>query len=608
MKKTIIILSILLNICAFSAYSVNFKASAPEAIPVGQPFRLVYTLDQAGAKDLRIPELPAFDVLAGPFSSKSSSVQIINGQVNSSTTLSYTYTLMAKNEGTFTIPAASIYVESQRYTSNAVTIRVLPANQQSSSSQSSSNTTTGERPRSNNVSKDNLFVRAIPSKTRLYEQDYLLITYKLYAAVDVVGYSMNKMPDFKGFLKQDIELPKQPQLKLENYKGRNYSTIVLYQALLYPQQSGKLKIEKAVVEPIVRVRTRAKVRSIFDDFFDSYQEVKKEITVPAITINVDKLPQRPANFSGAVGKFTFKSSITSEDVAVNDPITLKYTISGNGNLKLVKNPEVDFPEDFEVYDPKVNNNYKNTTSGVKGSKTVEYLLIPRSHGDFEVPSYTFTYFDVNKKQYKEIKTPSYKIHVKKGAGSSASSQTVVSNFANQEEIKVLGKDIRYIETEDFTINLKQKFFLGTLAFWMWLLIPLVILASLIIIYKKRLKENADLILVKNKKANKVAIKRLKTANKYLQEQKKAEFYDEVLRALWGYLSDKLSIPVSELSKDNISVVLTDRSVAEEDITEFMDVLSVCEFARYAPSSDSHAMDVLYDRAATIIGKFQDSIN
>ncbi len=607
MKKTIIILSILLNVCAFNAYSVNFNASAPEAIPAGQPFRLVYSLDQSGAKDLRIPELPAFDVLAGPFESRSSSVQIINGQVNSSTTLSYTYTLMAKNEGTFTIPAASIYIDNQRYTSNAVTIRVLPANQQSSASQSAADATDARRPRSNNISNENLFVRAIPSKTRLFEQDYLLITYKLYAAVDIVGYSMNKMPDFKGFLKQDIELPKQPQLKLENYNGRNYSTIVLYQALLYPQQSGKITIDKAIVEPVVRVRTRAQVRSIFDDFFDRYQEVKKEISVPAVTINVDKLPQRPTNFSGAVGNFTFSSSITSENVSVNDPITLKYTISGNGNLKLVKNPEIEFPEDFEVYDPKVNNNYKNTTSGVKGSKTVEYLLIPRSHGDFELPSYTFTYFDVDKKMYKEIKTPSYKIHVKKGVGSTASNQTVVSNFANQEELKVLGKDIRYIETEHYTVNPKQNFFLGTLAFWLWILVPFALLASLIVIYKKRLKENADLILVKNKKANKVAIKRLRTANKYLHEQKKAEFYDEVLRALWGYLSDKLSIPVSELSKDNISIVLSGRAVSQDDITEFMDVLSVCEFARYAPSADSHAMDVLYERAATIIGKFQDSI-
>lgn len=610
MKKIFLLITIFVGLSLASVYAVSFRASAPDAVPMGQPFRLVYSVNASNVKDFRAPEMSAFDVLAGPFESRSSSVQITNGQVNSSTNISYTYTLMPKKEGTFNLPAASIFVDNQRYTSNAVSIRVLPADKQASSGQSNAgahNNTKSDGGISQKLSNENIFIRAIPSKTRLFEQDYLLVTYKLYTLADVVGFSSTKFPDFNGFLKQEIPLPQNKQLRLENYNGRNYSTVVLYQALLYPQQSGNITIDPANVEAVIRVRTRAQVRSIFDDFMASYQDVKKMLVAPSIKVNVDKLPAKQSNFSGGVGSFKFKSSISSNNVSVNDAITLKYTISGNGNIKLIKNPAVEFPADFEVYDPKVNNNFKNTTSGVSGSKTVEYLLIPRSAGDFTVPAYSFSYFDVNSRSYKTINTPEYKIHVNKGTGASANNQAVVASFTNQEQLKLLGKDIRYVNLDIVELSEKDDFIFGKLAFYLAYILPLLLAAGVFVYYRKQLQQNSDISSMKNRKANGVAIKRLKIANNYLLENKKAEFYDEVLKALWGYLSDKLSIPVSNLSKENVSEVLQKHKVEDSEIAEFMDVLSVCEFARYAPSSDTHAMDSLYERAISIISKFQQNI-
>lgn len=609
MKKIFVLFSILLALSFSAAYAVSFRASAPDAVPMGEAFRLVYSVDESNVKDLRAPEMPAFDVLAGPFESRSSSVQIINGKVNSSTNISYTYTLMPKKEGTHVIPAASIYVDNQRYTSNSVTIRVLPADEHASAGQSSKSnaSTKADASISKNLSNDNIFIRAIPSKTRLFEQDYLLITYKLYTLADIVGFSSTKFPDFNGFLKQEIPLPQNKQLRLESYNGRNYNTVVLYQALLYPQQSGSISIDKANVEAIIRVKTKAQVRSIFDDFFSSYQDVKKMLIAPSIKIDVDKLPSKPANFSGAVGSFSFKSNVSAQEVSVNDAITLKYHISGNGNIKLIKNPSVELPADFEVYDPKINNNFKNTTSGVSGSKTVEYLLIPRSAGDFVIPSYSFTYFDVNARAYKTINTPEYKIRVKKGTGEAANNQAVVSSFTNQEQLKVLGKDIRYIKLDIVELSDKNNFIFGSVGFYLAFILPFLLAFALFIFYRKHLQLNSDISSVKNRKANAVAIKRLKVANQHLVDNKKELFYDEVLKALWGYLSDKLSIPVSNLSKENVSEVLEKHKIVNEDVAEFMDVLSVCEFARYSPSADSHAMDSLYARAIAIISKFQQSI-
>lgn len=606
MKKILFILSFFFALHATTkAEEVVFQASAPNAIPLGEAFRLVYSVNAAGGKDLRVADFEHFDVLAGPFESRSSSVQVINGNVNSSTTISYTYTLLPKKEGSYTIPAASIVIEKQRYTSNALTVKVLPADKasQATTKQSAKNQGSVD----NVLTDENIFIRAIPTRTRLYEQDFLMVTYKMYTVLDVVRIEPNsvKLPDFKGFLKQEIDLPKTSQFNYETYNGRNFSTVVLYQTLLYPQKNGSMTIDKANFEAVVRIRSKAQVRSIFDNFFDTYQDVKKKLVAPSIKIEVDKLPtNKPATFNGAVGAFSFNSSISSDKVAVNDAITLTFTIAGNGNLKLIPTVALDFPADFEVYDPKVNNSFKHTTNGVTGTKTIEYLIIPRNEGEFTIPSYTFCFFDLKSKSYKEISSPEYTIQVKKGAGGSGAQ---MMNFANKEQLTLLGKDIRYIFTGNPTFIQKDKFFFATLSYWLWLVIPFLLSAVLFVGYRKQLKRNADLSIVKNRRANKVAVKRLKLAAKLLKENNKEVFYDEVLKALWGYLSDKLLIPLASLSKENVVQELSTKGLAEEDINEFMALLSVCEFERFSPMHDSQAMDDVYERTVTVISKFQENI-
>lgn len=601
MKRRIIFISLslfLLNSLIVKADEpVRFSASAPSAVVLNSPFQLVYTLNAAG-KDLRVPEINNFDLLAGPFQSHSSSIQIINGRQSSSESNSYTYTLQAQKIGTFTIPSASIIVGGQKYTSNGVSIKVLPADAPQSKSQG------GRGGSQASISNDNIFIRTDVSKTNVYEQEAILVTYKLYTLVDVVQCNPKKMIDFNGFMKQDIDQPTNKQFSLENYNGRNYTSVVLYKFLLYPQHSGVLQIDKWNFEAVVRVQNKTAVRSIFDDFFDSSTNVSKIITAPAVKINVNALPAgKPATYTGTVGRFNLNSSISSTQIKANDAVTLKINIEGSGNMKLIKNPTVKFPDGFEVYDPKVTNNFKTTASGVSGNKVVEYMFIPRHSGNFEIPSAEFSYFDTQAKTYKTLRTPVYKLQVAKGVG--GENQTIVSNYVDKEDVKQLGKDIRYIQTDKFTLSKEEEPIFGTYIGWLMYLIPLLISMSLFFLFRKQAKENADISFVKNKKANKVAQKRLKLAQKLLKEGKKDKFYEEVMKATWTYLSDKLSIPISSLTKDRVESELTSQNVDSTQINKFVDILNTCEFARYAPNSGQQEMGNLYTETIQAISDLEE---
>ncbi|WP_455638827.1 BatD family protein [Parabacteroides sp.] len=581
------------------AADVVFKAIAPEAVVMGQQFRLAYTVNaEAKGSDLRIPELADFDVLMGPSTSSSMSTQIINGSVSTETSFTFTYILMPKKEGTFSIGAASIKVKGANYTSNALNIRVLPPDKASEASDGNSGQATG-------IGKDDYFVRMEVSNRNVYEQEGFLVTFKLYAA-RMCGLENAKFPEFEGFLAQEIEQPN-PQWTQDHYNGRNYFTVVLKQTVLYPQRSGKLTIDSGKFDALIRVPSQRKIRSIFDEFADSYNEVRKVLLSSPVTIDVKPLPAgKPASFSGAVGNFTMISDINSNNVKTNDAVTIKVKISGNGNIKLIKNPEVVFPNDFDIFDPKVETDTKTTTAGVSGSKTIEYMAIPRYAGDFEIPAIAFSYFDPKSGSYKTLKSEPYKLHVAQGEGGSGSSP-VVSNFSNKESVKYLGKDIRYLKVKDFNFIANNDIFFGSFMYYMCYLVPAILFIVFFFIYRKQVKENSNIALVRTKKANKIAVKRLKNAGRLMKENKKEEFYDEVLRALWGYLSDKLNIPQSNLTKDNVEAELAKYGVDESLTNEFMDILNTCEFARYAPAQASDAMDKLYELTVDAIGKMENTI-
>lgn len=607
MRKVIFfLLLILTTVHAWADNKATLTADAPDVVVSGDQFRLTFTVNTQKVKDFRAPSITkGFDVLMGPSRSQQSSTQIINGKVSSSSSITYTYILMAGDAGTYTIPAASIEANGEKIFSNAVTIKVLPPDQSASGSKGSqkSGAQAGNQAASGRITSNDLFITATASKTTVHEQEAILLTYKVYTLVNL-RQLFGKMPDLKGFHTQEIELPQQKTFSLEHYKGRNYNTTVWSQYVLFPQQTGKLEIPSITFEGVVAIQTVSD--DPFDAFFNGggYQEVKKKIVTPKLTINVQPLPAKPANFSGGVGEFTLASSINAKDVKTNDAVTIKLTISGSGNMKLISTPEVKFPEDFEVYDPKVTNNFEASRAGLSGTQTIEYLAIPRHAGNFSIPPVEFTYFDLKSNSYKTLKTEAYNINVAKGQGNA---DQVIADFTNKENVKVLGQDIRFIKLGDTKLMPKGDVFFGTVGYYLWYIIPFVLFVGLVVFFRKQAAENANVAKVKTKKANKVATKRMKLAGKLLAENRKNEFYDEVLKALWGYISDKLSIPVSQLSKDNIEAELAKYGVADDVIKDFINALNECEFARYAPGDENEAMDKVYTTSVEAISKMENSI-
>jgi len=575
MRKLIIIL---MTLMAYStqtfADKVSFVASAPDVVVVGDQFRLSYTVTTQKVKDFRAPSIKGFDVLMGPSRSEQSSTQIVNGSVSSTSSITFTYILMANTAGEFTVPGASIVAEGNQMISNSVKIKVLPQDQNHNSSRRNNDNSSSIQPSSNaSVSNQDLFITATASKTNVYEQEAFVLTYKIYTRESNLQLNNAKLPDFKGFHSREIEMTTNARWTPEHYKGRNYYTTVYRQFVLFPQQSGKLFIEPAQFQMTVNKPVQS--ADPFDAFFNGGNnviEIKKPITTPKIAINVNPLPAgKPTNFLGGVGEFNISSSINSKELKTNDAITIKLVISGTGNLKLISNPEIKFPDDFEVYDPKVDNQVRLTKEGLTGNKVIEYLAIPRHAGTYKIPGVSFSYFDIRSKSYKTLNTEDYVINVEKGAGNA---DQVIANFTNKEDLKVLGEDIRYIKQNEVTFQPKGSFFYGSMSYWLFYIIPALAFILFFIIYRKQAAENANVAKMRTKKANKVAIKRMKLAGKLLSENKKDAFYDEVLKALWGYISDKLNIPVSRLSKDNIEEKLRNHGVSEELIKEFLNALNL----------------------------------
>ena len=608
MRKLIIIL---MTLMAYStqtfADKVSFVASAPDVVVVGDQFRLSYTVTTQKVKDFRAPSIKGFDVLMGPSRSEQSSTQIVNGSVSSTSSITFTYILMANTAGEFTVPGASIVADGNQMISNSVKIKVLPQDQNHNSSRRNNDNSSSIQPSSNaSVSNQDLFITATASKTNVYEQEAFVLTYKIYTRESNLQLNNAKLPDFKGFHSQEIEMTTNARWTPEHYKGRNYYTTVYRQFVLFPQQSGKLFIEPAQFQMTVNKPVQS--ADPFDAFFNGGNnviEIKKPITTPKIAINVNPLPAgKPTNLLGGVGEFNISSSINSKELKTNDAITIKLVISGTGNLKLISNPEIKFPDDFEVYDPKVDNQVRLTKEGLTGNKVIEYLAIPRHAGTYKIPGVSFSYFDIRSKSYKTLNTEDYVINVEKGAGNA---DQVIANFTNKEDLKVLGEDIRYIKQNEVTFQPKGSFFYGSMSYWLFYIIPALAFILFFIIYRKQAAENANVAKMRTKKANKVAIKRMKLAGKLLSENKKDAFYDEVLKALWGYISDKLNIPVSRLSKDNIEEKLRNHGVSEELIKEFLNALNDCEFARFAPGDENQAMDKVYSSSIEVISKMENSI-
>ena len=595
------------------AQDITFTAQAPKAVVVGERFRITYRINTRDAKEFRAPDMKSIQILTGPATSTSSSTTIINGKVESSTTVTYTFTVVASDEGEVELDGATIKAGGKQMTSNKLTIKVLPPDQaaQSQSGQVQGGGQTAGRQSGQgaaSVGADDLFMLATVDKTTVYEQEALLLTFKLYKlpSVDLQRMS-NHMPDIKNCHVQEVELPSNKEFNLEHYNGRNYQTMVWSQYVLFPQHSGELEIPSTPFEGAIAQRVDNNSGDIFDMFFNSsrYVEVKKDLSTKPIRVTVKPLPQgKTSSFYGGVGDFSISSTISSTDVTANDAVTVRVILSGTGNLKLVKTPEMKFPQDFDIYDPKVDNKYTIKGGRQTGNKVYEYLIIPRHAGQYTISALEFQYFDPKSGSYKTVKTDEYTLNVAKGQGG-GESQTSVS-YVNKEDLKYVGQDVRFHSTPSALKSGAGNFF-GSTQFYVYLALPLLILLLLVAISRKRIADSANMAKVKVKKASSVATKRLKVARKLMKDNQKDQFYDEMMRALQGYFGDKLSIPVAELSKDNIEVSLKRRNVPDEPVQQVIKLLDDCEFARFAPGDDTGRMDRLYEQAATVISQIENTI-
>ena len=596
MKRYFTLICLLTLVVALSAQTLTGRA--PSQVAVGEQFRLTYTVNTQDARGFRAGDIPReLEVLMGPSTSTQSSFQMVNGHTSSTSSITYTYIVVATKNGSYTIPPAHVTVDGKTVTSNELHIKVSGQAQQGrQQSRQQGGGDYGElRPAGSTISGADLFIKVSASKQRVREQEPILLTYKVYTLVGLTQLS-GKMPDLKSFYTREVPLPQEKSFKVETYNGRQYRTVTWQQYVMFPQATGKLEIPSITYDGIVAMQNRN--IDPFEAFFNGgsgYIEVKKQIKAPAITIEVDALPQRPANFSGGVGSLTISAQIDKTEVKANDPVNLRVIVSGVGNMKLLKQPVVKMPNDFDSYDAKVTDKTKLTTNGLEGSIIYDFLAVPRHQGSFEIPAIEYTYFDTKTNKYETVHTEPFQLKVAKGDG-----QTTVSSFAGQEDVKQLASDIRYIHTGSTDLHGVNDFFFASTAYWISLAVLLVAFISLFVVFRHRAIENANIVKQRAGKANKVAVKRLKKAAKLMKTGQDGAFYDEVLRALWGYVGDKLNMPVDQLSRENISQQLSMNNVSSDTINQFISALDECEFARYAPGDATGNMNKVYEAAITAI--------
>ncbi len=610
MKRLYTIFTLLFLALSSVFSQVTLKVQAPSQAEVGQRIRISYVANTQEIEDFQIGSFEGFNVLYGPSTSRSSNFSMVNGRTTQSSSTTFTYTVVPTTEGTLKVPAATIKVDGKSVKSGTANIEVLPASQQQS--QQPQTQQQGGNPRqqrqqqnttsSGQISGNELYMTVTANRKKIYEQEAVMLTYKLYTLVNIQQIS-GEMPQIDGCHVQELERSTQMSLKYERVNGRNYGTAVWKQYVLFPQKTGKIKIPSITFDTQVEVQNHS--MDPFDIFFGGgslSQMVRKQIVAPAIEIDVMPLPTpKPDNFSGAVGKFTISATLTPEQVNANDAATLRLVVSGQGNMKLMKAPTIRFPQDFEVYDPKENNKTQNTATGAKGNITYDYVVVPRHGGKFSIPPVEFCYFDPEQERYNTVKTDSFHLAVAKAKGQP------VAYSREQEDVSVLNNDIRFIKLGEYTIEDEDDFF-GTSSYWLTYLLLFIAFIAAFLWLRRQQKLNPNSWSVKGKKAGKVASRRLKQASKLLHAKDDAAFYDEVMRALLGYAGDKLSLPTNELNKENVISKLTSKGVEQEVVDSFITVLSDCEFARYAPTADANlAKEKIYEQASDVITRMNASI-
>ena len=591
----------MISLGSVGTVSAQISVSVPSHVQAGENFRLAYTINNQDVEDFRAGNIPeGLELIAGPYTSQQSSYQMVNGHTTSSSSITFTYTLYATKDGSYNIPPAHARIRGRNVASRAVRVMV-----------SGRARNTGGTPRmhqdesapaiqsaGSRISDKDLFIKVTANKKRVHEQEPVLLTYKVYTLVDLTQLE-GKMPDLTGFHSQEIPLPRQKSFHVERVNGKTYRAVTWSQYLMYPQMTGSLKIPSITFKGIV-VQENRNVDP-FEAFFNGgsgYVEVKRNIVAPGMTIQVDPLPTKPVGFSGGVGKFNISAQLSKKEVKAGDPVTLRVVVGGTGNLKLIKQPEPVFPKGFDKYDPKVTDKTKLTNAGVGGNMVYDFLVVPRNQGEYDIPPVAFTYYDVDANAYKTIRTQGFHLSVAPGDGKGETD--------SYDALK--DNDIHDIKSGDTTVHPIGDIFYGSAAYWISLVIPLVAFIVLLIVFRRRAIENADIVKMRGKRATKIARRRLKNASRLMFAHKQAEFYDEVLRALWGYAGYKLNMSVESLSRDNIKDNLMQHGVPAESVEKFIMALDECEFERYAPGDAAGNMEKTFQSAMTAIMEIENVMN
>lgn len=575
---------------------ISFSASAPKVVETGEQFRLTFQAN-GNISDISAPPLAQFRVLSGPSRSQSSSVQIINGNVTQSFTTTYTYVLAAKSPGKYTIAPVTATINKKQYKSNPVQIEVIKGNGQGGN-QGGTNQGGNNQQQNNqklDIDENDLFMRVVLNKNSVYQGEALVATVKIYRRIDNLKVDDITAPSFQGFYQEELE-PNNAWHR-ENVNGQIYQVAESHKLLLFPQKTGTINIEPAKMECTVNILQGYRRTFFFNE--PVYKSVQKTFYSPALTIQVYPLPPNaPEGFTGAVGSFDMNVSLENEQVKTNESVSLKVTVNGTGNFGLVSAPEVKLPKDIDVFDPNEVANLANNYNGTSGKKVYDYLLIPRYPGTFKIPAVKFAYFDLNTKTYKQITSDEFVLKVAKGEGD-GQPQQIVSGY-NKQDVERLGSDIRYIKTSPVSSIVGHKLLFGSWLHFTTYGVALLLFVVLVVITRKRIAKNADEKYVRKKKAVKMAGKRLKNALAAMQAGEKEKFYEELLKAVWGYYSDKLSIPVSDLSKEKVLAHFDQNHMDESTRAVFNEVVDQCEYARYAPATASEDLQAVYTKVVEVI--------
>ena len=590
---------------SMAAQDVTVEAEYPSVVRNGQQFSITYSVN-AGGGEFAVPSFQGFYKLMGPQTSYSSSTQIINGKFSQQTTYSYTYYLQALSEGKFVFPPAQFTVKNKTYYSDSLRIEVIGGNAppQNNARQGNNPATVGEE--ETEAGGENIFISLILSKKETYIGEGILATVKLYTRTNLSGISEIKYPDFTGFMKVDLETPDLTSLKQENINGNVYGTGIIQQFLLYPQITGEVSIEPVQITVLVQQKS-GNSDPFFGDFFSTYQTVQKAVISKAARITVRPLPgPKPDDFSGIVGNLALSASVSKDSVNVNDALNFKLAVSGTGNLKVAEAPKLKLSPDIETYDPKITDNIKNSAGGTTGQKTFEYLLIPRHYGDYTIPPVTYSYFNTSTGKYEQLTTREFHFHAIKG--NEQNTGITVYGGVSKQDVQYVGKDIRFIRTETGNLKRAGNLLVSKRSFYSIYAIAIMIFAAVLILRREHIRRNADIAAVRNRKAGKVAAMRLREASACIKRGESDRFYEEILKALWGYLSDKLNIPVSDLTRTNAITALKDKGADETRVEELTDLLDKCEYARYAPSSASTGVTAIYEAASRFIKSVENVIS